>query len=134
MKESEIFITGATGFIGRHLVNRLIEKGERIRILTRNPDKVLSKWQDRLSISIGDLLDTKLKLPNDTTVVFHCAAEIKDESRFEKVNVEGTKNIVRACLEHSRCRLIHLSSVGVIGAELTEPSRKERQFFINEEM
>jgi len=50
-------------------------------------------------------------------IVFHCAGEIKDKEKFEKTNVEGTRNIVRACLKHRQCKLVHLSSVGVMGSE-----------------
>ena len=117
MKDPKIFVTGATGFIGRHLVNSLLERKQYLYILTRNPDRVPLRWKDRLSILKGDLSDTGFSLPDGTEIVFHCAGEIKDKSRFQETNVEGTRNIVNACLKHGRCKLVYLSSVGVMGAD-----------------
>ena len=117
MSRRRIVVTGATGFIGQHLVSRLFEDGERVCILTRNPEKVPFEWKKRLAILKGDLLDKDFSLPDNADVVFHCAGEIKDKDKFEKTNVEGTRNIVRACLKHRQCKLVHLSSVGVMGSE-----------------
>ena len=57
-----MLVTGATGFIGQHLVNRLLEEGENVCVITRNLDKVPSKWKDRLSILKGDLSDRDFSL------------------------------------------------------------------------
>jgi len=115
MNKREIFITGATGFIGQHLVNFLLGKGEKISILTRNPDKVPSEWKDRVLILKGDLSDEGFSLPENLNVIFHLAGEINDTLRLEKSNIIGTRNIVKACLKHKGCNFIYLSSVGVMG-------------------
>jgi nucleoside-diphosphate-sugar epimerase len=117
MRKDLIFITGATGFVGRHLVNRLLATGANLCILTRNPDRVPPEWKDKITVLTGDLSDEKLRLPIEAGIVFHCGGEIRDKSLFEKTNAEGTRNIVKACLEHKKCKFVHLSSVGVMGSK-----------------
>lgn len=115
MKNYKILVTGATGFIGKCLVNRLLEEDNQIHVLTRNPDKILHEWKNKVSVIKADLSDESFQLPEETLIVFNCAGEIKNESKFEDTNVKGTQNIVKACLEREGCKLIHLSSVGVMG-------------------
>ena len=117
MESRGVFVTGATGFIGQHLVNRLLEEGQGMWKLTRNPDKIPFQWKDKLAILRADLSDSGLSLPKETKVVFHCAGEIRDKVKLKSTNTEGARNIVRACLEHKGCKLVHLSSVGVMGAK-----------------
>ena len=50
-----VLVTRATGFIGRHLVRYLLEQGETVRVLTRNPDRVPAAWDGRVDIVVGDL-------------------------------------------------------------------------------
>lgn len=117
MENFSIFISGATGFIGQHLVAYFIAQSRNVFVLTRNMQKVPSEWKKELSIIEGDLSAGNFSLPNGVNVVFHCAGEIRNKNKFEKTNIEGTRNIVNACLKHGKCKLVYLSSVGVMGAD-----------------
>ncbi len=117
VRKNNFFITGATGFIGRHLACHLLEQGECVSVLTRHPEKVPLSWKGRLTIAQGDLTEDACPFPDRIDVIFHCAGEIRDQNRFERVNVDGTRRVVDACLARPGCALVHLSSVGVMGSE-----------------
>ncbi len=112
-----VAVTGATGFIGRYLVKRLLEEGARIEVITRDRRRIPHEWQGRVSIVEEDIAKGARRLSPHTEIVFHCAGEIRDPQQFYKTNVEGARNILDMCIRNGIKRLVHLSSVGVIGAE-----------------
>lgn len=112
-------VTGGTGFIGRHLVAGLLAEGFAVRILTRRPGKAETLWpRDRVQLVAGglDQADSLTCLVEDASIVFHLAGEIRDQARFQVVNVDGTRNLLQACRDKNIARFVHLSSVGVMGA------------------
>ncbi|OGI95611.1 hypothetical protein A2917_03620 [Candidatus Nomurabacteria bacterium RIFCSPLOWO2_01_FULL_42_17] len=111
MIKKKIFITGATGYVGQHLVNSLIEKGYQIYVLIRKESPIFSNNKN-INIIIGDITDP-INLPPDIDTIYHCAGVIWETEQMEKVNVLGTKNIVKIA-RRNNCQLIHLSSAGVI--------------------
>ena len=117
----KIFVTGATGFIGTHLVRALLQKGESIRIFCR-PSSDVSTFNDRnLEIWRGELLDGEglKKAMKGCDRVFHLAAYArnwaKDPRTFYEVNVEGLKNILEASLKGSVQKVVFTSSSLTIG-------------------
>ncbi len=116
-----ILITGATGFLGRHIVAELISRGHELRILVRDPESRQLPWQAMVDIAEGDILDvTSLhhSLEGVDTVI-HAAAQVsfwkKQHQHMTQINVEGTANIVNACLEQGIKKLIHVSSIAALG-------------------
>lgn len=108
----KIGITGANGFIGSLLVKKHLEAGDEVHILSRK-----KPTKDRSVIThVGDLKNIEsLKLfLNDVDLLYHCAAEIKDDSKMREINVEGTRNLVEAASNKIK-HWVHLSSVGVYG-------------------
>lgn len=103
-----ILITGATGFIGTHLLKRL--SGTKIRCLVRK-DTVLGNNVETVK---GDLTDPRSleEATKGASVVVHLAAIIKSNKKedFGKINVEGTKNLVDACIKNKVKRFVHISS------------------------
>lgn len=116
------FITGANGFIGRRLVQRLSEDGHIVRCLVRSDDKFnsLAHFSGVTSV-IGDLENySSLKAgAKGCDVIFHLAALAKpwtkDKSLPFRVNVKGTKNILKASLSEGVRRFVFTSSAAVIG-------------------
>ena len=112
----KVAITGATGFIGRELVLKHLECGNSVKILTRKSKDRLSFPSEVLIVN-GDLSESVKFLQSfvkDVDVLYHCAAEILDESKMYKVNVTGTQNLVNASsgiIKH----WVQLSSTGVYG-------------------
>jgi nucleoside-diphosphate-sugar epimerase len=126
------FVTGATGLIGSHLVLRLVEEGLPVTALFRNEkgqSEVFELFQfygkENLFSQIqwvkGDVedADDMFDLTEGIDTVFHCAAIVsyhkKDASRMLDVNINGTKNVVNACLENEVKHLIHISSISALG-------------------
>lgn len=111
----KVAITGATGFIGNHLVQRHLDAGDEVRILTRRQAKDLDYNKDVI-ICQGDLSDksTLKEFVNNVDVLYHCAAEIKDDARMQEVNVTGTENLIEAAAGNVK-HWVQLSSVGIYG-------------------
>lgn len=121
-KEKEvILITGATGFLGRHLVQSLLEAGFAVRALVRNAADREVGLPERVEIIEGDVLDTTVltEATAGVTAVVHAAAMVsfwkKEAEQVKNINVEGTSCVVNACLE-AGCRLIHVSSIAALGS------------------
>jgi nucleoside-diphosphate-sugar epimerase len=109
-------VTGATGFLGSHLVARLLADGWEVRALARTPSAVL----DGLDIETarGDIRDLDLieSAFRGIDVVFHTAAVSGiwgPWKLFHSVNVIGTRNVVECCLRHRVPRLVYTSSPSV---------------------
>jgi nucleoside-diphosphate-sugar epimerase len=108
-----VAITGGSGFIGRRLATRHLRSGDTVRVLSRRPSATLSgcDWHQ------GDLLrdDGALeRFSRGADVLYHCAAEVRDRVQMRTVNVNGTRNLLRAASGQIG-RWVGLSSVGVYG-------------------
>jgi nucleoside-diphosphate-sugar epimerase len=112
-------VTGATGLVGSHIVERLLHDGWTVRALVRSP----SQWLDSLHVDSrrGDVLDTEsfANAAAGSDVIFHTAAAITPSGgweAFRRLNVDGTESAI-AATERSGARLVHLSSVAVYGPD-----------------
>ena len=130
-------VTGATGFIGRHVVERLLADGGRVRVLVRDRSRVPGTWRDRVEVIEGDVTRAAGLIPavRDVDVILHLAGVINlppgEEARFFQVNLEGTQHLFKAVLETGRTpdRFLYCGSVGVMG-DLTEiPANEETPCF-----
>jgi len=138
----KILITGGAGFIGKHLVKFLLEKGNTVTIFdnfSNSLKKSISELVDSGAELIeGDITNT-MKI-NDSIknhdLVIHLAAKIsvsesiKNPSETFHVNIDGTKNVLEACLKNNIKKLIVASSAAVYGesessvTKLTEDTEK----------
>jgi nucleoside-diphosphate-sugar epimerase len=115
-----IFVTGASGLVGSHLISSLIEKGLEVRALYRKNIPVF-KHAEKVNWVQGDILDVNIlnEALQGITQVYHCAAIVsfspKQAATMLKANVEGTANVVNACIEHSIQKLVYVSSVAALG-------------------
>lgn len=110
-----IGITGGSGFIGKRLVQRHLARGDNVRVLTRNPSD--NSLPDEVELFPGDLTLPEARFENfvdGVDVLYHCAAELRDVSRMEAVNVLGTRRLIDAAAQHVH-RWVQLSSVGAYG-------------------
>ena len=88
-------VTGATGIIGNRIVRLLLENEHIVRVATRKRRYMYSN----ADIYTGDIVDESFldEFIAGADLVFHCAAELNDESKMWDVNVEGTRNLMDAC-------------------------------------
>ena len=126
---TKVFITGATGFIGGNLVQKLLDKGYGVKILARSKKK-LDKyaWKDKVEVIWGDILkpETFAGKINDCKIIIHSAALIhfwnKVWDKVYKINVIGTRNVLDEALKAKCKKFIHISSVAAVGyGENNEP-------------
>ena len=115
-----IFVTGGTGFLGRHLVPMLCRAGHKLRVLTRHPDENhwLCKYPDA-EVVYGDLRTGKgLEAVEGCEYVIHAAGLFSMWSMagdFEATNVVGTENLLAVATRANVKRLVYVSTLAVIG-------------------
>ena len=121
----KILVTGGAGFIGSHIAEYLVQRGDDVTILdnlnTGNKEN-LAKINDKINFVNGDIRDYKLleELVHDTNGVFHEAAlasvqdsfNMKDE--YIDVNVNGTENILKLGKEYG-FKIVYASSSSIYG-------------------
>jgi len=118
------FITGATGFVGRHLVPQLVESGWRVRTLVRPSSDTRHLERCGVELHTGDLgdRDALSRGVSGTDTVFHLAAitAARTEREYVSANVDGTRAVVEAILAGgpNRPRLVYLSSYAAGGPSL----------------
>jgi dihydroflavonol-4-reductase len=115
-----ILVTGATGHIGNVLVRQLLKKGEQVRALILRGEDTRSLRDLEVETIQGDVLDLSSLWEAFQGVrgVFHLAGMISimpgRDSTIWRVNVEGTKNVIKAAIESGVKRLVYTSSIHAI--------------------
>lgn len=123
MNEEITFVTGATGFIGSHVVRRLLLRGDRVRVLVRGSSPRSNIEALGCEIVIGDLKDSMslLRCVQGCRRVYHVAADYRLWARNPQEiydnNVGGTRNLLSACCEAGVEKVVYTSSVGTIGMQ-----------------
>jgi nucleoside-diphosphate-sugar epimerase len=108
-------ITGATGFIGRPLVEAFLNRGDEVRVLSRRSSDTTSTFQGAKWCQ-GDLCHPiNPAFLDGVDTPYHLAAELGNPAQMEAVNVQGTANLLKAAKSAGIRRWIQLSSVGVYG-------------------
>jgi len=128
-QNKRVLVTGAGGFIGSHLVERLVELGASVRALIHY--NALSSWgwldfsphRERVEVIMGDLTDRDLvfQAARNVEIIFHLGALIaipysyQAPSSYVRTNIEGTLNILLAARDLKVARLVHTSTSEVYG-------------------
>jgi len=116
---NQVLVTGASGLVGRELTTQLLDKGYLVRAMVHSSP--LTLVHPMLSIQPCDILDPSAleEVMTGVTHVYHCAAVVSfdpgDRRRLNKINVEGTENVVNACIQAKVQKLVHVSSVSALG-------------------
>jgi len=126
----KILITGATGFVGRNLVEALSGEKHQLYALVRRTGKADFLRTNNVRLVYGDITEGKglketFSLGFDA--VYHCSGLVEDTrlERLMEVNVKGTESICRLALETKVPRLIYLSSVAVVSGNPDVPLRED---------
>ena len=141
-----VLLTGATGFLGIHILSELIKRNVKIYCLVRNEEKLLKQAKyyfgglDMTNVTAvrGDIEKKNLglsdktyaKLADEVDAVIHTAANVHhsgDYSDLEKTNVEGTENVI-SFAEKAGAVLNHTSTVSLHGAGTVKEMRGNRSF------
>ena len=109
-----IVVTGAGGFIGKHVVQKLIGKGLHVRALIRNIEqKKYFPSSALLEIQIGDIRDKQFLLGavRGADTVVHLAAAKSDETDSRDINIAGSSNLIAACEREKVKLIVHMSTM-----------------------
>jgi len=125
--QKRVLVTGGTGFVGSHLVERLFQRGHTVTCLVRDPDRL--RWLTGVDVHLvkGDCSIPESLIPavQNVSVVIHAAGltKAKRARDYYEVNHIGTRNIIEACVRHNPGieKFILISSLAAAG-----PSRDGR--------
>lgn len=127
-----VFVTGATGLLGSHLLYHLAEKGAEVCALKRSGSRLQEVYEVFLQYEAsggawrkirwveGDVLEKETLEPviAGAECVYHCAAVVsfsgKDRERLLDINLKGTENVAHCCRKH-KVRLCYVSSIAALG-------------------
>lgn len=113
-----ILVTGSTGLVGTHLIQQLLQNKQPIKAFFRSEipfEHNLIQW---VKADILDVVELEEAM-QQVTHVYHCAAIVsfnpKQKNELHKTNIEGTANVVNACLNTQVQKLLFVSSVAALG-------------------
>lgn len=120
--EKVAYVTGGTGLLGSHLIERLLTEGYRVRALVRETSD--TSFLESLGVELvrGDITEAPERLKEGmagVTHVFHCAAHVDDHGprgKMVDINVNGLRNVLEAVREAELRRFIFVGSLVVYGA------------------
>src|SRR5579872_5153747 len=118
--DSLCLVTGATGFIGGHLTERLVNDGHRVRCLARRTSDTERLEQLGVERVYGDLTNSAslLEVAQGCRFVLHCGALVSDwatVAEMRRINVAGTRHLLEASIAASVERFIHFSTTDIYG-------------------
>lgn len=119
-----ILVTGGTGFLGKRLLQMLLDKGHDVSVFSRHMHDDLP---ESATVHTGDVRDKNAlrKAFSKIDAVYHLAICLNEaDPEMWDINVTGTKNVVELCKENKVKQLIYMSSSGVMG-ETDRPSRED---------
>jgi dihydroflavonol-4-reductase len=130
-------VTGATGFMGPHLIERLVSQGNSCRCLVRKTGKTEALEKLGVDLVEGDITepDTLLGVADGVNGLFHMATLghmsnfTVTETMFESVNVQGTINIMNECLRSGVKKIVHCSTVAAMGICTDVPATEQTKCF-----
>lgn len=115
----KIFISGASGFVGGHLAERLVQEGHEIKTLVRPSSDCSLLKRLGIDITVGDITeyDSVKKAVKDCEIIYHTAVAKSGYQQCYEVNVRGTENIMLAALELGVRHVVNCSSTRVFGIQ-----------------
>lgn len=133
----KVLVTGGGGFLGRILVDRLLTRGDAVRVMGRQ------EYPDLAARGVvcvkGDMADAAAvqRAVEGVEIVFHAGAKAGywgDPEDYEKTNVVGTRNVLAACRQHGVKRLVYTSSPSVMAANRDHQGIDERHPYPGESL
>ncbi len=114
----KVLVTGATGFVGTYVVNRLLQRGHAVAVLARDPDKTRNRYNRPVEAVRGDVLDTASLTAAFSVAgrdaVVHLVGIIneKGEQTFDRMHRQAAENVIAAAKAAGVRRFLHMSAMG----------------------
>lgn len=119
------FVTGAAGFVGRHVCKMLIDKGFKVMAMIRYADEELIR--SGVKLWIGDLWDEDMlrEAISDASVIIHCAGDARfgNGPHYYRANVELTEHLIHATKKYASkvSRFVYISTIGAVDRAKDDP-------------
>lgn len=119
---SKVLVTGATGFIGQALTRKLLERGDDVRVLVRDPAKLTGLGLEVEDVVCGDITDSAAvdRATRDVSIAYAIAGTFREPSlsdrRYREVNVESVRKMHEAARRNGVKRIVHCSTCGIHGS------------------
>ncbi|VVM05416.1 NADH dehydrogenase,E; NADH dehydrogenase [Methylacidimicrobium cyclopophantes] len=130
-----VLVTGGTGFVGRHLVRRLVELGYRVRVLTRDAKRAAARLPEHTAFVEGSPLDPNVcrRACQGVDAVVHLVGILTEqrEATYREAHVQATRLLLTAAKENGVRRWLHMSA---LGARPYAPSRYHQTKWTAEEL
>jgi dihydroflavonol-4-reductase len=129
-----IFLTGGTGFIGKHTTELLSKTNHQLKLLVRKTSDTSFLNNLNLTLVEGDLTDRKTLLEGmkGCDAVINIAAHYTfwepNNKIYSKINIDGTRNVLECALECGIKKVVHISTAGVFGKPKEEPFTEKSSF------
>lgn len=123
----KVLVTGGTGFLGKRLVQKLLESGDQVRVFCRN---VKDDLPEDVELYTGDIRDKAAlrKAFSGVDIVYHLAVCLNEaDPLMYEINIKGTQNVVELCKEAKVQQLVYMGSSGVVG-ETREASKENMPY------
>ena len=112
----KVLVTGGTGFVGTHVVNRLLQRGHDVAVLARNPEKTRNRYSRPVEAAAGNVLDpaTLARAAAGRDVVVHLVGIINEKGAqtFDRMHREATEKVTEAARAAGIRRYLHMSAMG----------------------
>jgi nucleoside-diphosphate-sugar epimerase len=123
-------VTGATGFVGSHILGALLDRGERVRALVRDSKKGHALRDRGVEVVEGDLLDPSALVAavSGAGPIYHCAAAVGPERSLKDIietNLTGVRRLCDAVATAKAGRIVLLSSINVLGTRHLDPATED---------
>lgn len=130
----KVLVTGASGFTGSVLAEKLLEQGHEVRAFVRNKSKMKSPNAHHMEVIESDITDTEAmkRAVEGIEIVYHIAALFRQagvpDQVYWDVNVTATENLLKLSHEAGVKRFVHCSTVGVHGHIENPPADENYRF------
>jgi uncharacterized protein YbjT (DUF2867 family) len=116
-----VLVTGATGYIGGHLIPRLLEEGYQVRAFVRNPQRLEKyDWRKKIQITVGDVLlpETLESVMADFDVAYYFIHSMTGGADFTEKDIAAARNFGEAARNAGVKRIVYLGGLGNPSAQL----------------
>jgi uncharacterized protein YbjT (DUF2867 family) len=110
-----ILVTGATGYVGGRLVERLLQEGYNVRVIVRDPDRLIGRpWLKRVEVTTGDVLDRNSlsQALSGIDSAYYLVHSMLEEKNFSNIDKIGAENFGYTAKENNVKRIIYLGGLG----------------------
>ncbi len=127
----KIFITGGTGFIGRHTVELLAQGNHKLTLLVRKTSNISFLNKQNVTLVEGNLADKDSILKgmdncdSAINIAGHYSFWESDKNIYSKTNIQGTRNVMECALKTGIKKVVHISTAGIYGRSDEKPLTEE---------